>query len=87
MKAIQGKYRMIALTRSDDPKMQLLEWWEPSDSSFRGVVKMGDDEWDLRTVATDLTFAKSLFHEIYITGDLKSGVLQFRSQWEPKPRV
>lgn len=85
MKSLPGKYRLIAMTRSIDPKNQLLEWWESSDSSFRGTVRFGDDEWDARTVSSDLSIAEAVFREFFLHGDLPESISQFRSQWDPKP--
>ncbi|WP_248741944.1 MULTISPECIES: hypothetical protein [unclassified Pseudomonas] len=84
MKSLSGKYRMVASTRSDDPKLELMEWWELGDSPFRGVEYFGDDALDLRTVCSDVSVARGLFKEIYDSGELKTGLLQMRSQWDPK---
>ncbi|MFJ7142973.1 DUF6911 family protein [Pseudomonas protegens] len=85
MKAIPGKYRLVILTRSSDPKAELQEWWESGSSKFRGVISIGDDEWDARTVCSDLSVAKVIFKEFFDSGDLSSGLRQMRSQWDPKP--
>ena len=85
MKSLPGKYRLVVLTRSADPKSELQEWWEPSDSTFRGVVRFGDDDWDARTVCTELSVALDTFKELFDYGNLPTGLLQMRSQWNPKP--
>lgn len=85
MKSIPGQYRVVALTRSDDPKLELLEWWESGNSPFRGVAHFGDDALDLRTVCSDLSVAQILFKELYDFGELEVGLQQMRSQWDPKP--
>lgn len=40
MKSLPGQYRLVVLTRSNDPKAELLEWWEQGDSPFRGGVAL-----------------------------------------------
>ncbi|GLU36047.1 MAG: hypothetical protein AB7E55_03695 [Pigmentiphaga sp.] len=85
MKSLPGKFRLEVLTRASNPKEEYLEWWEHSDSTFRGVVRFGDDDWDARTVCTDISVAKAIFKELYETGDLQAGLSQMRSPWNPKP--
>lgn len=85
MDSLPGRFRLVVLTRSPNPKEEYLEWWELSDSTFRGVVRFGDDDWDARTVCTDISVAKAIFKELYETGDLQAGLSQMRSPWSPKP--
>ncbi|QLL14928.1 DUF6911 family protein [Pseudomonas chlororaphis] len=85
MKSLLGQYRLIVLTNSSDPKAELQEWWEPGDSPFRGTVRFGDDDWDARTVCSDLSVAQAMFREFFNCGDLRTGLLHIRSQWNPKP--
>lgn len=85
MKSLPNQYRIIALTNSSDPKDELQEWWESEDSPFRGFVRFGDDDWDARTVCSDLSVAQAIFREFFDCGDLHVGLLQMRSQWDPKP--
>lgn len=85
MKSLPGQYRLIVSTRSSDPKAEIQEWWEEGDSTFRGTVRFGDDEWDARTVCSDIDVAKKIFRELYDSGELALGMRQMRSQWEPKP--
>jgi hypothetical protein len=86
MKSMAGSYRMIALTRSLDPKCDLLEWWEPGDLPYRGAVEFGDDEWDARTVGAELSHALCIFQELFRDGDLSDGLRQMRSRWNRKSR-
>lgn len=80
------QFRLIALTRDKDTKKELLEWWEPGDAPFRGMVRFGDDEWDARTSSSDISVAENVFHDLYESGQLSPEILQdFRSQWDPKP--
>ena len=44
MVSLPGKFRIIILTRDNDPKRGLLEWWEPTITGFRGTIRFGDDE-------------------------------------------
>jgi len=85
MKSLPGQYRLVVLTKSPDPKAELQEWWEQGDSPFRGFVRFGDDDWDARTVCSDLSVAQAIFRELFDCGDLPTGLLQMRSQWNPKP--
>jgi len=86
MKSIGGKYRLVVLTRSGDPKYDLLEWWEPEERPFTGIEKFGDDEWDARTVSSDVSHALRLFQELFRDGDLSIELNGFRSRWDRKPR-
>ena len=84
--ALPGLFRLVALTRDENPKNELLEWWEPGDIPFKKKVLFGDDEWDSRTTSSDVSVAEKVFHDLYQNGRLTSEVLQdFRSQWNPKP--
>ena len=87
MESLPKRFRIIALTADEDPKNELLEWWEPEDAGFRGIIHFGDDEWDARTVSSELTVAKKIFNELYEYGKLShETLLDLRSQWNPKPR-
>lgn len=85
MTSLQGMFRLEVLTRSPNPKEEYLEWWELSESTFRGAVRFGDDDCDARTVCTDISVAEAIFKELYETGDLEAGLSQMRSPWNPKP--
>ncbi|WP_419181019.1 DUF6911 family protein [Gallaecimonas kandeliae] len=85
MKALPEKCTLVALTRATDPKSELLEWWESGDEPYRGNILFGDDEWDARMVCTKVEVILSLFKELFEHGDLHEGLLQMRSQWDPKP--
>jgi hypothetical protein len=85
MKSLPGKFRLAVLTRSDNPREEYLEWWELSDSPYRGVTRIGDDDWDSRTVCSDISIAEEIFKELYEKGDLEMGLAQMRSPWNPKP--
>lgn len=85
--ALPNQLRLIALTRDDNPKNELLEWWEPGEVPFTGTVRFGDDEWDSRTVSSDMRVAEKIFHDLYEDGELSTNTLEnFRSQWNPKPQ-
>lgn len=86
MNSIGRKYRLVALTRSAVPKLDLLEWWEPEDRPFRGTERFGDDEWDARTVSSDISHALSLFQELFQNGDLSPELSGLRSRWNRKSR-
>lgn len=85
MYANPGEYRLVGTTRDENPKNELLEWWESGDSPFRGLVQIGDDKWDSRTVSNDFQFSENAFYDLYVNGQLSSEVLNnFRSEWNPK---
>ncbi|MBG4273101.1 DUF6911 family protein [Pseudomonas aeruginosa] len=85
MKSLPGRFRINILTRSTNPKEEYLEWWELDESPYRGMIKFGDDDFDSRTVCTDISIAEAIFKELYETGDLDVGLSQMRSPWNPKP--
>lgn len=87
MQSLPGQFRLIVLTKSTDPKAQLLEWWELGDASFRGAIRFGDDDWDARTVCSDIAVAKKVFKDLFDHGELTdAGLSQFRSEWDRKPQ-
>jgi hypothetical protein len=67
MEAVPGMFRIIVNPRrsSGEKKVTTREWWEPENTPFRGGKKFGDDEWDLRTVCTDMSVAKTLFRDFF----------------------
>lgn len=86
MTSLPGKFRLIILTNDPDPKNELLEWWEPGETSFRGAIRFGDDDWDARTVSGELSVARQFFNHLYNYGKLTDDLLsEMRSQWNPKP--
>lgn len=85
MKSLPGSFRINILTRSTNPKEEYLEWWGLDESPYRGMIKFGDDDFDSRTVCTDVSIAEAVFKELYETGDLGVGLSQMRSPWNPKP--
>ena len=87
MTALPGRFRLVVLTKFIDPKDELREWWEPSDEPFRGLERFGDDDWDARTICTDVSVAKQIFKDLFDHGELtESSFRQMRSNWNPKPR-
>ena len=85
MMAIPGVFKLILLTRDEDVKKEILEWWEADESTRRGVIKFGDDVFDVRTSTSDVTVAKNIFSHLNETGELdKEIIAEFRSQWCPK---
>lgn len=67
MEGVLGMFRIVLAPRRppDDRRLALREWWEPGDAPFRGSKRFGDDEWDLRTICTDVSVAKDLFREFF----------------------
>ena len=85
MSALPGKFRLILNVENQDPKEGLYEWWEPGDAPFRGVVRFGDDDWDARTVCSDLAVAQTVFLEFFETGELSQGISSMLSVWSRRP--
>ncbi|MEN5182087.1 hypothetical protein ABE501_20225 [Comamonas testosteroni] len=86
MISLPSTYRLMLLTRDSDIKREILEWWEPTDSGRTGLVRFGDDDWDIRTTCADIIVAKEIFYDFYETGEVNSMYMEnFRSQWNPKP--
>ncbi|WP_152596957.1 DUF6911 family protein [Chromobacterium haemolyticum] len=86
LKAIGGKFRIVLLTNSEDPKSELLEWWGSEDAPFNGKELFAEHEWDARTVCSDILVALQLFHEFVLTQMLSDQSLaSFRSPWNPLP--
>lgn len=78
MEAIPGMFRIVLAPRrpEGETKLNLREWWEPGNTPFRGGVKFGDDEWDLRTVCLDVTVAKQLFKDFHEHGGVSDDLMQ-----------
>jgi hypothetical protein len=87
MRSLSRKFRIVALTRDENPKNELLEWWESGATKFRGNIRFNDDDWDARTVSSDLDVAREFFYELYKHGELNHETLKkLRSQWNPMPQ-
>lgn len=65
MEANPHQFRLLVMINSDDITHELLEWWEPEDSLFRGTILFGDDYWDARTVCEDFSVAERFFRDFY----------------------
>jgi len=86
MVALPGQFRLIALTNDSDYKNDVFVWWEPGERPFRGKIRFGDDEWDARTICTDLEVAVRIFRDMFEHGDLSAANLsEMRSRFNPKP--
>jgi hypothetical protein len=66
MTANPGRFRLV-LVLMDEPerKRKRRVWWEAGDAPFRGKELFGDDEWDARTVCTDINVAISMFKDFF----------------------
>lgn len=54
MKTLPGRFSLSAVTRSSVLNAKLLVWWELNGSSFRGETRLGDGDWDSRTICEDV---------------------------------
>jgi hypothetical protein len=89
MTSLPGKFRLIVTPKETENlrESDLREWWEPKDRPFRGTERFGDDEWDTRTVCTDLLVAKQLFKDFFDQCGITEAILdQTLSVWDRKPR-
>jgi hypothetical protein len=88
MESLPGRFRLIATTENaEDGRPGLREWWEPGDSPFRGTERFGDDEWDARTVCSDVSVAKVMFRDLFDNGELtETSFARMRHYWNPKGR-
>jgi hypothetical protein len=89
MDSFPGKFRLIFSPemKSLNEKLDRLIWWESGDTPYRGTELFGDDEWDARTICSDLTIAKQIFKDLFEHGGLtECSFNQMRSAWNPKPR-
>lgn len=84
--SVLNRYRIILTTNDKDRRNEILEWWEPGDAPYRGVLKNSyDDELDARTFSDDIDIAKKIFFEFFENAELsKATLMNFRSQWNPK---
>ena len=66
---------------------ELFRWWVPGDLEFHGTAYVFEDEWDARSVSSDITFAKTVFRNFYDNGQLAGDVAaSFRSRDDDLPR-
>jgi len=88
MEALHGGFRIIVNPgKKLGQKTNLREWWEPEDRPFRGTDRFGDDEWDSRTVCTDISVAKQMFMEFFDGRGITEAITnQTLSVWDRKPR-
>lgn len=89
MESLSGKCRLIFSPEIKNlgEKSKLREWWEPGDEPFRGVERFGDDEWDARTVCTDIEVVKTIFKDFFDHRKLTEiSESQMRSVWDRKSR-
>lgn len=89
MDSVSGKFRLIFSPeiKSLDEKTNRLVWWEAEDTPYRGTDRLGDDEWDARTICLDVSVAKQMFKDLFDNGKLtERSLVQMRSAWDPKPR-
>lgn len=89
MESLPGRFRLIYSPPiiSIQEKSRIQEWWEPGDTPFRGCEFFGDDEWDSRTVCTDVNVAKKVFLDFFVHGQITTeSSNDFLSGWDAKPR-
>lgn len=88
MEALPGRFRIIVSPeRKPGEKKNLREWWDPEDRPFRGTERFGDDEWDSRTVCTDVSVAKKMFKDFFDNRGINETIInQTLSVWNRKPR-
>nr|WP_312987166.1 hypothetical protein [Comamonas koreensis] len=86
MTALVGEFRLIPLIRDKDVKRDVLEWWELEDSRRTGLIRYGDDEWDITTSCRDIDAVKDIFMDLNDNASLSNkNIKNFRSRWDRKP--
>ncbi len=88
MDALPGRFRIIVSPEEElRQKTNLREWWEPKDGPFRGTERFRDDDWDSRTVCTDISVAKQMFKDFFDNRGITETIMnQTLSVWDRKPR-
>ena len=87
MLAVPGKFRLIASPfKALGERSTMREWWEPSETGFRGNEKFGEDEIDSRKLCADVRWADELFAEFFEHQGISKKILDSTlSVWTPKP--
>ena len=70
-----GKYLLMA-TIFGATGDRVIRWREPEDTPEHGVVDIAGDEWDARSVASDVDIAIRVFMEVFETGTLSADSLR-----------
>jgi hypothetical protein len=74
MRSDRGRFLLMAATQSDEGD-RVISWWELEGTLARGVIDIGGDDWDARSVLTDISLALHVFKEAFDTGGLSAETL------------
>lgn len=55
---------------------RVIRWREPEDTPERGKLDIAGDEWDARSVVTNLAIAIRVFKEVFDTGELSEETMR-----------
>ncbi|RFF55865.1 hypothetical protein D0A36_09355 [Xanthomonas campestris] len=82
MEGIKGAYRILLRLNSDDPRNEILQWWDESggDKDFNLVTYL-DQQWDVRGWLTDAELAENVMREFFDHGVLEIDE-RFKSLWD-----
>ncbi|WP_146095082.1 DUF6911 family protein [Xanthomonas arboricola] len=82
MESVKGIYRLLLRVNSDDPRFEILKWWDERGSNVEnGPVSYLDQKWDPRGWMVDTEIVKKLMKDFFENGSLDN-ILNFKSPWE-----
>ncbi|WP_349657515.1 hypothetical protein [Xanthomonas sp. 10-10] len=82
MEGVKGVYRLLLRVNSDDPRFEILKWWDESGSNFENdPVSYLDQKWDPRGWMVDTEIAKKLMRDFFEKGNIDN-ILNFKSAWD-----
>ncbi|MBB3802155.1 hypothetical protein FHR47_002403 [Xanthomonas arboricola] len=82
MEGAKGVCRLLLKMNSDDPRFEILKWWDESGCDFKiGPIIYLDQKWDPRGWMVDAEVAKKLMKDFFDKGRLDS-LLNFKSPWD-----
>lgn len=70
----EHKFLLIA-TIYGEAGDRVIRWRDPEGTPERGTIDIAGDEWDARSVLSDLSIAVRVFREVFETGELSQDAL------------
>ncbi|WP_146010819.1 hypothetical protein [Xanthomonas arboricola] len=82
MEGVKGVYRLLLKVNSDDPRFELLKWWDERGSDAQtSPIRYLDQKWDPRGWMVDTEIAKKLMRDFFEKGNMDN-ILNFKSPWD-----